>query len=88
MPGAAELTVKLLFERHTRTLIGAQLMGAASGGELINAASACIQQQMTVDQIATFQTGTHPALTASPTVYQLVTAAEEAISAVSGNGGG
>jgi pyruvate/2-oxoglutarate dehydrogenase complex dihydrolipoamide dehydrogenase (E3) component len=82
MPDGQELTLKLLFERQTRTLIGGQLMGAKSGGELINAVSACIQQRMTADQIATFQTGTHPALTASPIGYQLVNAAEDAIAAM------
>jgi NADPH-dependent 2,4-dienoyl-CoA reductase/sulfur reductase-like enzyme len=84
MPEGQQLTLKLLFERQTRTLIGGQLMGAKSGGELINAVSACIQQRMTADQIATFQTGTHPALTASPIAYQLVNAAEEAIGAMDG----
>jgi hypothetical protein len=34
---------------------------------------------MTADDIATFQTGTHPGLTASPIAYQLVNAAEMAI---------
>jgi pyruvate/2-oxoglutarate dehydrogenase complex dihydrolipoamide dehydrogenase (E3) component len=84
MPGGQNLALKLLFERQTRVLIGGQLMGAKSGGELINAVSACIQQRMTADQIATFQTGTHPALTASPIAYQLVNAAEDAIGALSG----
>jgi len=79
MPGGAEMSLKLIFERQTRTLVGGQVMGATSGGELINTVSACIQQGMTADQIATFQTGTHPALTASPVAYQLVNAAEEAI---------
>ncbi len=32
--------------------------------------------------IATFQTGTHPALTASPIAYQLVNAAESAIAEI------
>ena len=79
MPGGAEMNLKLIFERQTRTVVGGQVMGARSGGELINTVSACIQQSMTADQIATFQTGTHPALTASPVAYQLVNAAEEAI---------
>jgi pyruvate/2-oxoglutarate dehydrogenase complex dihydrolipoamide dehydrogenase (E3) component len=85
MPGSAELTVKLIFERHTRALLGGQIMGANSAGELINAVSACIQQRMTADEIATFQTGTHPALTASPIAYQLVNAAEEAAGAMVGS---
>ena len=79
MPGAAQLTVKLLFEAGSQILIGGQVTGAKSGGELINAISACIQRRMTADDIATFQTGTHPALTASPVSYQLVNAAEVAI---------
>ena len=79
MPGAAPLKVKLVFEAGTRVLLGGQICGARSGGELINAVSACIHQRMTADDIATFQIGTHPALTASPIAYQLVNAAEIAI---------
>lgn len=79
MPGAAALAVKLLFEAGSQILIGGQVTGAKSGGELINVISACIHRRMTADDIATFQTGTHPALTASPISYQLVNAAEIAI---------
>lgn len=80
MPGASALKVKLLFEAGSQIIIGGQVTGAKSGGELINAISACIHQRMTADDISTFQTGTHPALTASPISYQLVNAAEVAIS--------
>ena len=79
MSGAAKLKVKLIFEAGSRVILGGQVSGARSGGELINGISACIHQRMTADDIATFQTGTHPALTASPIVYQLVNAAEIAI---------
>jgi NADH oxidase (H2O2-forming) len=34
---------------------------------------------MNTDQIATFQMGTHPLLTASPIAYQVVNAAEIAL---------
>jgi len=81
MPGAEKMKVKLIFEAGSRVLLGGQVSGARSGGELINAISACINQRMTADDIATFQTGTHPALTASPIAYQLVNAAEMAIAA-------
>lgn len=81
MPGAETMKVKLIFEAGSRILLGGQVSGAKSGGELINAISACIHQRMTADDIATFQTGTHPALTASPISYQLVNAAEVAIAA-------
>lgn len=80
MPEAAMLKVKLVFEAASQVIIGGQVTGAKSGGELINTISACIHQRMTADDIATFQTGTHPALTASPIAYQLVNAAEMAIS--------
>lgn len=79
MPGGAPLKVKLLFETGSQILLGGQVSGAKSGGELINTISACIHQRMTADDIATFQTGTHPALTASPVAYQLVNAAEIAV---------
>lgn len=80
MPGAANLKVRLIFEAGSGVILGGQVTGATSGGELINAVSACINKRMTADDIATFQTGTHPALTASPISYQLVNAAENAIS--------
>lgn len=79
MPGMALLSVKLVFEAGTHTILGGQASGAKSAGELINAISGCIHNRMTADDIATFQTGTHPALTASPISYQLVNAAEIAL---------
>jgi len=79
MNGMAPLKVKLVFEAGSQILLGGQAVGAKSAGELINAISACIMHQMTADDIATFQTGTHPGLTASPIAYQLVNAAEKAI---------
>jgi NADH oxidase (H2O2-forming) len=82
MPGMVPQTVKLIFENRTRVLVGAEIMGDKAVGELINAASACIQHRMTVDDIACFQMGTHPALTASPIVYQFVNAAESALVAM------
>ncbi|MFH1759684.1 MAG: FAD-dependent oxidoreductase [bacterium] len=79
MPGAENLKVKLVFEAGTQIILGGQICGAKSGGELINAISAFVHQRMTANDIATFQMGTHPALTASPIAYQLVNAAEIAI---------
>jgi len=79
MPGSATLRVKLVFEAGTQVLLGGQVSGAKSGGELINAIAGCIHNRMTADDIATFQTGTHPGLTASPISYQLSNAAELAI---------
>ncbi len=79
MPGAANTRVKLVFERHSGVILGGQVMGDAAAGEIINAVSACVQKKMTAEDIAMFQVGTHPALTASPVVYHVVNAAEMAI---------
>ena len=79
MPGSALMKVKLVFELKSQILLGGQIIGALSAGELINGVSAMIGKKMTADDIATFQAGTHPALTASPVAYQLVNAAENAL---------
>jgi NADH oxidase (H2O2-forming) len=79
MPGATNMKVKLIFNKKTGELLGGQVRGGDSAGELTNTISACIQKKMTADDIATFQLGTHPAVTASPIAYQLVNAAEMSI---------
>ena len=80
MPGAELLGVKLSLRRDPGAA-GGQVSGASSGGELINAIAGAIYSHMTADDIAAYQTGTHPGLTASPITYQLVNAAELAIAA-------
>lgn len=79
MPGMKPLKAKLIFERRTGVLLGGELLGSAVVGELVNMLSACIGKKMTFDDIAAFQIGTHPALTASPIAYQIVNAAEIAL---------
>ncbi|MBE9507997.1 MAG: FAD-dependent oxidoreductase, partial [Chloroflexi bacterium] len=87
MPGAATIRIKLVFERNSGVLLGGQVMGDATTGEIINAISACVQNRMTAEQIAMFQAGTHPALTASPIAYHMVNAAEMAIEQMRDRGG-
>jgi NADPH-dependent 2,4-dienoyl-CoA reductase/sulfur reductase-like enzyme len=79
LPGATRLRVKLVFRKYSGTLIGGQVCGGDSVGELVNLIAAMIQAEMNADQIATFQMGTHPLLTASPVTYQVVNAAEIAL---------
>ena len=79
MPDTSDLTVKLVFVKQTGVIIGGQAYGGASTGELVNFIGAVIQQKATADEIAVFQVGTHPALTASPIAYQVVNAAENAL---------
>lgn len=79
MPGAANLMVKLVFNKITGVLMGGEVSGATSAGELINLIGACVFHRMTAEEIALLQVGTHPALTASPVAYPLVNAAEQAL---------
>ena len=80
MPGMAKTKMKAVFEANSGVILGGQVRGDTAAGEMINAVSACVQKRMTVEDIATFQIGTHPALTPSPVVYPLVNVAEMAIS--------
>jgi len=77
--GAAKIKIKLVFEANSGVLLGGQVRGDASVGETMNAISACVQNRMTAEQIAMFQSGTHPLITASPIAYGIVNAAEAAI---------
>ncbi|MHB8104654.1 MAG: FAD-dependent oxidoreductase [Dehalococcoidales bacterium] len=79
MPGAVPTTVKLIFSKSDGTMLGGEASGSVTVGELINVLSACIQHKMTAYQVSMFQMGTHPALCASPIAYQIVNAAEDAI---------
>ena len=79
MPGMSKMWVKLIFNKVNGELVGGVVRGGSSAGELINTISACIQNRMRAGDIATFQTGTHPTVTASPIAYQLVNAAEKAL---------
>ncbi len=79
MPGAANTRLKMVFERNSGVALGGQVMGDATAGEIINAISACVQSRMTAEEMAMFQIGTHPALTASPIAYHVVNAAEMAL---------
>jgi len=79
MPGAHPARLKLIFHKYSGALIGGQVCCGDSIGEMANLIAALVQTRMHADQIAVFQMGTHPALTASPIAYQLVNAAELAL---------
>jgi NADH oxidase (H2O2-forming) len=77
--GASEVFVKLIFSTYSHTLLGAQIYGGDSIGELINMVSVMILNRMTDTDINTLQIGTHPLLTPSPVVYPLINATINAI---------
>ena len=79
LPGAQKIKVKLVFTRYGGVLLGGQVMGPESVGELINAIALAIQSDMTAVSLDTLQFATHPLLTPAPTVYPLVNAAGNAL---------
>ncbi len=80
LPDTSKVKVKLIFSKSSGVLIGAQMMGGKSIGEMINVVGTAIQGGMTVADITALQIGTHPLVTASPVVYPLITAALDAYS--------
>ena len=79
LPGAQLLKVKLIFADRAGALLGGQVTGGPSAGELINAIALGIQMGLTVRQLDMMQIATHPLLTSSPTVHPLVNAAHQAL---------
>ncbi len=84
MPGMSKMWIRLVANKVNGELVGGVVRGGLNAGEVINTISACIQNRMRVNDIATFQIGTHPAVTASPIAYQLVNAAEMALKNMKG----
>ncbi len=79
LPGAKKMIVKIIVTPETGRIIGAEIYGGKSVGELINLVGLAIQKQVTVFELVSFQMGTHPLLTPAPTKYALVKACEAAI---------
>ncbi|OGR75759.1 MAG: pyridine nucleotide-disulfide oxidoreductase [Elusimicrobia bacterium GWC2_64_44] len=78
MPGASKIKLKLVFSRHSGLLMGGQVSGGVSCGELINIVGAAVQTGMSVSELETLQVATHPWLTSAPTVYPITAAAQDA----------
>ena len=68
--------MKLVFERSSKILIGGQISGPESIAEMINLIAVAIQEKMTAQKLANLQVATHPLITAPPTAYPIIKAAE------------
>ncbi|NCC70861.1 hypothetical protein EOM09_04720 [bacterium] len=79
LPGANMVNIKLIFSGYSGVVMGAQISGGDSVGEMINVMGVAIQQGMTAADLNTFQVATHPLLTASPIAYPINAAAMNAI---------
>ncbi|MCK7542007.1 MAG: hypothetical protein MZV63_69525 [Marinilabiliales bacterium] len=76
LPKTHKQTVKLIAARNSGVIIGGEVIGGLSAGELTNVIGMIIQNRMTVNSLLITQIGTHPMLTASPAAYPLIKAAE------------
>ena len=76
LPDTQKQIVKLIVAKESGIVLGGEVMGGKSTGELTNLIGFVIQNRMTVDALLTSQIGTHPLLTAPPTAYPLIKAAE------------
>jgi len=76
LPDAHKQLVKLIAARQSGVIIGGEVIGGSSAGELTNVIGLAIQNRMSVNSLLTSQIGTHPCLTASPAGYPLIKAAE------------
>ena len=79
LPGASPMTVKLIFADRAGALLGGQVMGGDSAGELINVIALGIQKSVTVREMDMMQIATHPKISSAPTVHPLVNAAHQAL---------
>ena len=79
LPGASKVHLKLIFSRYSHSLLGAQMYGGDSVGELVNMLSVMILNEMTDMDIDNLQIGTHPLLSASPIAYPVINATVDAI---------
>jgi pyruvate/2-oxoglutarate dehydrogenase complex dihydrolipoamide dehydrogenase (E3) component len=85
-PGTLEDThkqfVKLVVGKESGVILGGEVYGGLSTGELTNTIGIIIENRMPINALLTAQIGTHPLLTASPAGYPLIKAAEDASSKI------
>jgi NADPH-dependent 2,4-dienoyl-CoA reductase/sulfur reductase-like enzyme len=74
-----EVKIKLIFSKSSGVILGAQITGGPSTGEMINILGVAIQKHMTASELAIIQYGTQPMLTAGPGDYPIVIAAMNAV---------
>lgn len=76
LPDTHEQTVKLIVAADCGMIIGGEVCGGNSVGELTNLIGFLIQHRTNIKTLLAAQIGTHPLLTGSPAGYPLIKAAE------------
>ena len=52
MPSSEEVKLKIVFEKESRRIVGAQIISKVDLTQTINTLSICIQNHMTIDEVA------------------------------------
>jgi len=79
LPGCIpQAKAKLLFRRQDRKVVGGHVLGGESAADMANIIAVAIHAGLTAEDLATTQFATHPLLTASPLLYHIMAAAENA----------
>lgn len=76
LPDAHKQMVKLIVAKYSGVIVGGEVIGGLSAGELTNVIGLAIENRMSINGLLISQIGTHPCLTASPAAYPLIKAAE------------
>jgi pyruvate/2-oxoglutarate dehydrogenase complex dihydrolipoamide dehydrogenase (E3) component len=79
LPGTSEVFARIHVMTETAYIVGAEISGSVSVGEMINVIGTAIQARLTIYDLYTFQFGTHPLLTGGPAVTPIIKAVENAI---------
>ncbi|MFG3615941.1 FAD-dependent oxidoreductase [Nocardia sp. NPDC047654] len=79
-PDAAPMTVKMLAERFTGRLLGAQIVGREGAGKRVDVAAVALTARMTVEQMTMLDLGYAPPF--SPVWDPVLVAARKAVTAV------
>lgn len=76
------ITVKLYVSPSDGHILGGEVWGGKTAGEIINLVGFAIQKSITVYELISLQMGSHPLLTSAPTKPTIVRAAEAAIAKI------
>ena len=79
------LTLKLFASPCDGSILGGEVWGGRTAGEIINTISLAIQKGVSVFELISYQIGSHPLLTAAPTKTLIIKAAEKIIAMIENN---
>jgi pyruvate/2-oxoglutarate dehydrogenase complex dihydrolipoamide dehydrogenase (E3) component len=77
MPNTTEIYCRIIFAADSLQILGGQILGGATTGELVNTIGLAIQMHASAPDLASMQFGSQPRLT--PSLHPLVAATGDAL---------